>query len=143
VVKIQGKKNRPLSLLCKVEKTIIKTKQKSESIEAYNVKEENSKSVQPIKAKTRKTGRNYHKRMSNMKNTDDLISELPENINRSSKRVSRVQVRHYTVGGTPKVGYNACIVIKIKSPKLYRHLRNRNLRPLPSSSTLSIHQQHR
>jgi ElaB/YqjD/DUF883 family membrane-anchored ribosome-binding protein len=98
-VKIQEKKNRPLSLLCKVEKTIIKTKQKSESNEAYNVKEENSKSVQPIKAKTRKTGRNYHKRMSNMKNTDDLISELPENINRSSKRVSRVQVRHYTPKG--------------------------------------------
>jgi hypothetical protein len=48
------KKNRPLSLLCKVEKTIIKTKQKSESIEAYNVKEENSKSVQPIKAKNKK-----------------------------------------------------------------------------------------
>jgi hypothetical protein len=33
---------------------IIKTKQKPESIEAYNVKEENSKSVQPIKAKNKK-----------------------------------------------------------------------------------------
>jgi hypothetical protein len=33
---------------------MIKTKQKSESIEAYNVKEENSKSVQPIKAKNKK-----------------------------------------------------------------------------------------
>jgi hypothetical protein len=46
--------------LCKVAKTIIKTKQKSELIEAHSAKEKNSKSVQAIKAKIRKTGSNYH-----------------------------------------------------------------------------------
>ena len=77
------------------------------------------------------------KRMAKISNMDEVLSKLSENqrlvvqtgLNTATQKTSG---KRYT-----KDWIYSCILIRIKSPKLYRHLRNRELLPLPAPSTIS------
>ncbi|KAJ3655956.1 hypothetical protein Zmor_015063 [Zophobas morio] len=66
-----------------------------------------------------------------------FIARLPEN------QKLAVKTCFETAGKAPrgkrytKDWIDTCLLIRIKSPKLYRHLRSRELLPLSSPSTLS------
>lgn len=76
-------------------------------------------------------------RMAAKENIGNLISKLPENQKLVVKTCFEAAGRQATGRRYSKDWLYNCILMKIKSPKLYKHLRTKELLPLPAPCTLS------